>query len=351
MTPNLPWPGAPDYRQPPASAPGPPAVTPVHTLDFPVDPGISCCTPDPLPLDPSRNLDIRHSGWQPRRDRVAQALRDTCQSVSRRLAYHDCGASYWIARDNDDPNHLKILSDYCHDRLCVPCALQRAAAIRGNLMPHLDPHPYRFITLTLRATPTPLKDQLDRLVKCFRRLRHRVFWTSHVDAGIAFLEITQNLNTGLWHPHLHIIASGKYMPHATLRDQWASVTGDSTIIRIKLIYDPESIVHYVTKYVTKPIPADVTRDPAALAEALVALKGQRVIIAFGAWAHLKLTAPLTDDGWQIIGHLNDIRLQAANGDPDSIAILAGIALLNVGASEREFYLLTRGPPAPDTPQE
>lgn len=169
----------------------------------------------------------------------------------------------------------------CKCRMCPLCADARAretsrrteAMVRGMNAP-------RFITLTVRAETTSLREQLDRLSLVFRRLRSRPAWKQHVHAAVYALEITLNTATGQWHPHLHIIADGSYFPHGLLKSEWTEVTGDSSVVDIRAVPDRARAARYVATYVTKP--ADVERwSPAQIQEYAEAIHGRRMLHTTG----------------------------------------------------------------------
>ena len=94
-----------------------------------------------------------------------------------------------------------------------------------------------------------------------------------------------------WHPHLHVIAVGGFIPLGDLRAAWLGVTGDSHIVDIKLVRNAKATASYVAKYATKSIDSDLTNYPGPLKEAILALKGRRAIVTSGSWAKARLTKP------------------------------------------------------------
>jgi hypothetical protein len=188
--------------------------------------------------------------------------------------------------------------------------------------PHVPCKHIRFLTLTLRANATPLKEQLDRLYSSFGKFRNRAKIKKCVRGGICFLELSRNRETGSWHPHLHILFEGDYLPQAVARDTWHEITGDSYIVDIRQIRTVGEACSYVVKYATKSIGANVWADPAALREAMVALVGKRTFNAFGTWKCFSLARPQADDlDWDPVCSLNTLYNRIAEGDPAAIKIL------------------------------
>ena len=81
----------------------------------------------------------------------------------------------------------------------------------------------RFLTLTVPSGPD-LKERLDFLRKAFQRLRRSKVWKRYVRGGVAVLEITGGRRRG-WHPHVHVIVDGKFIPKPELVVAWQKATG------------------------------------------------------------------------------------------------------------------------------
>lgn len=170
----------------------------------------------------------------------------------------------------------------CRDRLCATCARARSrqtAARVATAIRHADS--LRFLTFTLRSSDEPLKDQLDRLYASLRQLRRTAEWKRHVHGGIATVEITRNAKTGLWHPHLHVLADGKYWPQGSLSAAWNAITGDSPVVDIRAVRSRKNAAQYVAKYAAKPL--DMRTWPLdAIAELAAALHRRRMVLTFGS---------------------------------------------------------------------
>jgi hypothetical protein len=169
----------------------------------------------------------------------------------------------------------------------------------------------RFVTLTLRHRRAPLADVLRRLRECFALLRRRKWWAERVRGGVAILEVKLSKH-GLWHPHLHIITEGKFLPQQELAAQWLAVTGDSSVVDVRAIdagpNGSHQISKYVTKYVTKPCCSGVESDPELLDEFVLAMKGQRQYDRFGTWRKVDLDAedPTSPNDWETVGGLESL---------------------------------------------
>ena len=291
------------------------------------------CTPysPPSPLDPG--VSFRHSGWTHKREiaRSCMVVGGCGQASIER--FDGCGGRAWVLKSKQTPGLYRIASDRCHCRWCEPCAYEYRRKVCGNLQTwlldtfHLKSDAeittrLRFITLTLKSTDKTLNEQLDRFVGCFRNLRAKTFWKANVEGGIYFFEITHNQRTGLWHPHCHIICSGKYVAQKKLADLLKEVTGDSFIVDVRKVPTARWAVSYVAKYAGKGIPADVRSNPDLLLQAVFAFKGRRLFSTFGNWKSLKLSEndPAGDE-WETVCSLTSLIRKAAGGDPEAVALL------------------------------
>lgn len=168
---------------------------------------------------------------------------------------------------------------YCRNRFCQVCGSTRLFRIRTKLIGFVNQHRYEYgasykhLTLSIANYPD-LCDQVNHLVKSFRRLRHLRLWQRYVYGGAYVVEIKRN-KTG-WHAHLHIIISAKYIPWEELREAWTAVSGGLGCYLKKI--PRRKIVYYLTKYMTKIELSDA--DQRAATEAL---SGKRLFQPFGSW--------------------------------------------------------------------
>lgn len=224
-------------------------------------------------------------------------------------------------RDSLQPDRLRVSASSCHDRYCLPCGNLRGRIVAANLANRIKDQPHRLITLTLKSDDEPLLTLIRRLYKGFSALRRRKNWRSRMAGGAAVVEVKWNAGRKRWHPHLHIIAEGKYYPKDELSADWLSVTGDSYIVDIRLIRGHRETVHYVTKYVGKPLDQTVIHDHDRLCELIGALHGRHLCLTFGSWSGVKLTAIHDDTDWVPLAPLADIILSARRGDAEAEQIM------------------------------
>jgi len=267
-------------------------------------------------------LTFRHSGWAGERAAVLSALLDAGTSDLRVARFENCGSYAWVLRSKLDPNLYRISSSHCHDRFCKPCQRSRGLKTAHRLLATAPTSDLRFVTLTLRHNLLPLSLQLQKLVACFRTLRRAPLWSARTHGGAAFLELKRSENGRHWHPHLHIIHHGRYLPHAKLSRLWHQITNDSFIVDLRRVTNQRTVARYVTTYATKPFDPKLARDHDSLVEAIRALHGRRLLITFGTWRTLKVSDDEPSSrGWELVAPLWELLARADRGDPDAVDTL------------------------------
>lgn len=271
-----------------------------------------------LLFEPATNNEskFRHSHWEARRSKIIEAKRRIKPDSIGLQHFCECGGSC-IVEYSATKQKYRLSANYCHDRHCEPCARAKANKIAANLEKRLldkTSLKYRFVTLTLRHSKTPLRAQIDRLYNCFKKLRAGKFWKSAVAGGCFVLEVKLNKN-GEWHPHLHVIAEANWIAQDGLKAEWKRVTEDSFLVDVRLIGKAKDAAHYVVKYVTKSVNPSVWDDADKASEWIIASKGVRTCATFGSWRGLKLTK--SDDApkdWKRICRLDELIRRAIAGE-------------------------------------
>jgi len=314
--------GDPPIDGEPSPAPSPSFVHPDETTVRFAPP----CPSDPVNGDTAElHQTFRHSFWALRRSRVAMALGRLGFGNETQQRFASCGSSAWVLRDREQPDHYRLATNRCRNRWCEACTRDRRRIVSSNLQAALEGHELRLLTLTLAARPDPLADQLDRLCDSFRTFRRRRDVSNRMTGGVFFLELTFNERTDRWHPHLHVIFEGAYLPYAIAKNAWFDITGDSYIIDLRSLSGARGAAGYVTKYATKSVNASVWTAPARLDEAMTALTGRRTFQPFGAWRALHLSKPPEDDTmWEPVCTLADLIRRAQVRDQSARRILLGL---------------------------
>lgn len=273
-------------------------------------------------LPTTEEIALRHSCWAQRRRQIRESLGCVTHSRNRLNAWDSCG-SQALLHWHKSGQWVLCQAFHCHDRFCYPCSKSRTRVIAENISRKIAQSGVRFITLTLTSDRTPLTKQIDRLYRCFKTLRSDDWWTNNVSGGAAFLEVTFNPLLKMWHPHLHPIVQGQYLPQDVLSRKWLAITGNSPIVHIKYIPAANTIANYVAKYAAKGMDDSVFSDPEKLQEWLIASCGRRLCMTTGNWRGWKLTetTPLDMSEFRPVGSLTHVTQQAALGEKWAIDTL------------------------------
>jgi len=157
----------------------------------------------------------------------------------------------------------------------------------------IQKHP-KMITLTLKHSDDPLQLQIKRLYDSFRKLRRRAYFQRLITGGVWFFQLKLNLQTEQWHPHIHCLVAGKFLPHARLKQLWHKITGDSNIVDIRPVKDLENASTEVARYATSP--ADITRMSFCNSlDVYYATKGKRICGSWGTAKNVTLKPTPQDD--------------------------------------------------------
>lgn len=228
----------------------------------------------------------------------------------------------------------KLGAFYCRSRICPRCARLRREAYATKLIQQIGlikPHQWRLITLTLRSSDEPLADQLSTLGASFRRLRQQGIWRRGVIRAKATFEVTWNEEKHQWHPHLHIIAEGRYIDQAELSDAWGKASNGSTIVDIRPVRNAAGGVRYVCKYMGKAPNLTEASDPIErMTEYYMATHNRKLILHVGKWPDIEEPADADqaeDDpaDWIVEFHVNDLYARAAAHDAEARRMIRVIA--------------------------
>jgi hypothetical protein len=115
-----------------------------------------------------------------------------------------------------------------------------------------------------------------------------------VEGAVWSYEVKRGNGSGVWHPHLHMIALAECQPDAfELAREWREITGDSFIVDVRPISqdDPASGFIEVFKYAVKfsEQPVEDTWH------AYETLAGRRLIGSAGAFRGVVVPESLLDD--------------------------------------------------------
>ncbi len=230
----------------------------------------------------------------------------------------DCCRSPQIAI-NRDTSEIRIQEYRCKLRICSYCGRARAQQLKAKMLPLVEKmNSPRMIGFSLVSNNDNLRDQFNRLVESFAKLRRSKLWKAHFSKGFYTLEATHNRQTDQWHPHIHGIVDGDFVPQKSLVKLWREITTDSCIVFVKLCRSHRQGINYITKYITKTQDA-YTVPQHRLAEWALTLRGMRFLNLFGGLKHPTINdedEPTKMDV-QILTPMNQLSAAIYDGDQEA----------------------------------
>lgn len=269
-------------------------------------------------------ISFRHSGWEIRRRCVIQALQGIEDAENRTARFQDCGSHAWVLESDNDPGVYRVTCDKCKDRFCDPCAGERARHIANCVAEFAKDRTLRLVTLTLRKSARTLKQDIDRLYAGFVKLRRRATWKGTQGGGMYFVEIKRRRGDDGWHTHLHVLTQGTWLSKSWLSSAWNEITGDSYIVDIRLCTSGKRAAQYIAKYAGKGVHGSCYHEPEILREAILAIKGRRLIGKWGAWSDLDLDHDPPEGEWHAIDTLDRLIERSERGDLKAATILQSL---------------------------
>ena len=232
------------------------------------------------------------------------------QATANRV--QSCG-NYLLFRHFFTIDTVKLhAASFCRKHLLCPlCAIRRGAKALGAYLDRFEAlkrssarlRPF-LVTLTVKDGPDlaerfkHLHDSQRELWK--RKQRGRGSVLDGVKGAVWSYEIKRGQGSGLWHPHLHMIALSETMPDVQrLSSEWHEITGDSFIVDVRPISqeDPASGFVEVFKYAVK----FSDQEPADTVHAWEVLAGKRLLGSAGCFRGVEIPEDLTDDPGDYLG--------------------------------------------------
>ena len=256
-----------------------------------------------LPAFPSFRevLDNAHPG-EALASKQFYALADGDFSTTFQDRLLDCRSRAWFIR-HEETGHVRLASKQCRLRWCFHCSEARQQFITSAVLPWFSKvEKPRLLTVTLKHNQDPLEEQIDFLYKSFAKLRNRKICKDAIRGGIWFFQVTYNQKTGEWHPHIHALLDAEYMLHAKLMSDWYSITGDSTIVHIRNVDNPEKTLSHNARYAARP--SAILKIPKSLwPELFSAFNKRRICGTWGTAREISLrpSKPEDSEKWHDIG--------------------------------------------------
>jgi hypothetical protein len=185
--------------------------------------------------------------------------------------------------------------------LCPLCAIRRGVKMVNAYKPRLElvqaQNPALkawFVTLTVKDGPD-LAERFKHLHKAQRELwkrkqRGRGSVFQGVTGAVWSYEVKRGSGSGVWHPHLHMIALAECAPVAfELSREWKEITGDSKIVDVRPLDENgfQEVFKYAVKFSDQPV-EDTWH-------AFQTLAGKRLVGSAGAFRGVEVPDSLLDD--------------------------------------------------------
>lgn len=256
---------------------------------------------------------FRHSGWRETRRRVGEALHSSGAGRTRLERFEKCGSDC-IWEYNAELEKYRLRANYCGDRFCTPCCNARGAKIEHELLTLAVGAGLKWTTWTRRDDGKPLIESLNHLRESWSRLREQKLWKENVSAAVYVVEITRGDSGSGWHVHIHAILQSKFVEQRDWSKAWGLATGGSPVMHIRRVTESKKDVAYMCKYATKALHPSILRDKESTVEAIIALRGRRLIGALGKWHGLTEVGIIgPKEGWVKVGSHDRIVADALRG--------------------------------------
>lgn len=275
------------------------------------------------------------------RSRRIYEVIDARDVTKRRFQYDGCRSVAWFVR-HKATRQVKVASSRCNLRWCPLCIRTKRYIMRQSVTPWvLKSKKPKFLTFTLKHSTADLADQINRLYRAFAKLRQSVLWKKHIAGGMWFFQVKTSKTDGLWHPHLHVIAAGSYIPREELSAKWLAITGDSCVVDVRAIKSAQKTADYVARYAAAPADMADYSDAESM-EIFDALAGRRLCGTFGTGKEIQLVPKKCPDAsdWEDIGSYWAV-INFKHLDADAQAIY--FAWKNNTTCEASLAVLPRGP--------
>jgi hypothetical protein len=205
-------------------------------------------------------------------------------------------------------------ADFCKKHtLCPLCAIRRGSkylkAYMDKLSVLLAENPglkAYMVTLTV-VDGADLSERFNHLRQAMKRMtqarrdhlkaptKNRHIEFAKALGGVHSIEAKRGKNSGLWHPHVHMVWLCHEAPYqAKLSAEWREFTGDSFIVDVRPFYDQNDVVSgfaEVFKYALKFSDLSLYDNW----EAFLVLGKKRLVDSFGLLRGVEVPEELTDE--------------------------------------------------------
>ncbi len=268
----------------------------------------------------------RHRRYRALCGRLAESLRQT-EYAHKALSVQDCHTVFHRLECRPAKHHWGLPAKPCNLRLCPFESRARSGRAVRKWGPVIEGVTEgRHLVLACRNSEKgSLKGGIAALWKAFGCLRKMAVFVG-VTGVLASLEVTFNQKAQSWHPHLHCVVQGPYMPYELMLAAWKAATdGAGQTVWISKI--DRGTVRELLKYVTKI--SSFARDPQAVQEFLAVTHRMRFLRSYGVF--YRLNAPV------------DAALTCPDCGSTQVIYMAGLVLLVALVWDHNGILRLRSP--------
>lgn len=272
--------------------------------------------------DSTSRLKARLEGYSILKNRTSQFLewakqtgadKETKQSTKLFRLISDCG-QYLIFRNYQRSGVSRIIGACsCKQHLlCAFCASRRgvkySVAYKEKVELLMSENPYTdmlFLTFTVKNGDDLLErfQHLQNAMQALLKKRNNTLLNpkktytemSKISAGVFSYEFKRGSGGNQWHPHIHMIAlipSGSRIAVEHLKQDWLDITGDSSVINIKIV-DKKSANIFLEVFAYALKFSEMSHPDRWSASKV--LKGQRLISSFGDLRGISVVDDVVDE--------------------------------------------------------
>ena len=227
-------------------------------------------------------------------------INNSCTIKDRAEKIYLCGTHIGISEveERNEKRNKVSSANFCRQRLCPMCQRRKSLKTYSDICRLVESMPDKTWVHMVLTVKNVLSGQLQSTISLlYKSSSHLLSKNSSMKkayhGALRCLEITYNADTGLFHPHLHILLTGdKSLNHNTrkriskkqLRGFWKDELGIDYEPQVHLDYTVnEGVVAEIAKYCCKPLELDL--PPAQRAWVLEslheALHGRRTMQSYG----------------------------------------------------------------------
>lgn len=256
---------------------------------------------------------------------------DEVEGRERAYDLEQCRTRAWFVRNRTDGT-VRVAANSCRLRWCPLCSRARTNYIRHEVDEWFQTANYpKFFTVTVKHSQLDLTSQINHIYESFQKLRKDKYLRDHCTGGIWFFQICWNGQRGEWHPHIHAIITGDYMPYKKLRSLWLHYTGDSEVLDIRPVRDPKVVGQYVARYAARPCQLSELPRKRAI-EAIMALWGRRMAGSWGSAKSISFRPRKIPDpaNWEYLGGWSVVNALASSDERAKAIVKAYHCNLELG---------------------